>query len=443
MKRSALLFLTLALPAFGWAQSGPLPLSLQDATRYALTHSDSIKNARLNIPLQEARNKQVTANALPRITTEGSFNAYIDQMQTFIPGDFFGQPGAFVPVNFVPKYSTAASGTASQLLFDGSVLVALQARNTIMELVRQGVKLTEEELRYNVQRSYFSVVIAQKQFDILKASIGIARDALHDVSVLYESGYAEKIDLDRSKVQVNNLATDSLRTASLIIAAQQLLKYQIGMDINQPIVLTDTGLDQFTANAQLLADEITDYGSRTEWGLLQTQLKLNEYDLKRYRLAALPTLSAFYNAGYNYAADEFRHLFGRQYLWSSMVGVKLSVPIFQGFLRTNQVREAKINIERTQNNISLLEKTIDFQTAQSRTVLQNSLRALESQQRNVELALSVVDLARKKYKAGVGSNQEVTQAQGELLRAQGSYFQSLLDVVNASSDLQRALGQFK
>lgn len=443
MKRIALLFLTAALPFAGSAQSARLPLSLQDATQYALTHSDSIKNARLNVPLQEARNKQITANALPHVSADGSFNAYINQVQTFIPGDFFGQPGVFTPVTFTPKYSTGLSGTASQLLFDGSVLVALQARNTIMELVRKGVQLTEEELRYNVQRSYFSVVIAQKQFELLTASIGIARDALNDVTVLYESGFAEKIDLDRSHVQVNNLMTDSLRTASLIMSAQQLLKYQIGMNIDQPIVLTDTAITQVTADAAQLADEATDYSSRTEWSLLQTQLKLNEYDLKRYRLAALPTLSAFYNAGYNYSADEFRDLFGKQYLWSSLVGLKISIPIFQGFLRTNQVREARLNIERTQNNISLLEKTIDFQAAQSRTMLQNSLAALESQRRNVELALSVVDLARRKYKAGVGSNQEVTQAQGELLRAQGSYYQSLLDVVNTSADLQRALGQFK
>jgi len=443
MKQLTLLLLTALLPFYALAQPAPLPLSLQEATQYALTHSDSMKNARLNVPLQEARNKQITANALPRISADGSFNDYINQIQTFIPGEFFGQPGVFTPVTFTPRYSTSATLTASQLLFDGSVLVALQARNTIMELVRQGVQLTEENLRYSVQRSYYSVVIAQKQFEILKSSLAIARDALNDVGVLYHSGFAEKIDFDRSSVQVNNLATDSLRTASLLTVAEQLLKYQIGMDINQPVVLTDTAISAFTLQARQLASEPIAYENRTEYSLLLTQLKLNEYDLKRYRYAALPTLSAFYNAGYNYSTNEFRDLFGSKYLFSSLVGLKISVPIFQGFQRTNQVREAKLNIEKTQNNISLLEKTIDFQDAQSRATLQASLLALESQQRNVELALSVVDLARKKYKAGVGSNQEVTQAQGELLRAQGSYFQSLLDVVNASADLQRALGQFR
>lgn len=443
MKRTAWLFLMAALPFISPAQTAPMPLSLQAATQYALTHSDSMKNARLNIPIQEARNKQVTANALPRVSADGSFNDYINQIQTFIPGEFFGQPGVFTPVTFTPRYSASATATASQLLFDGSVLVALQARNTVMDLVRQGVQLTEENLRYNVQRSYYSVVIAQKQFEILKSSLAIARDALNDVNVLYNSGFAEKIDLDRSSVQVNNLATDSLRTASLLAVAEQLLKYQIGMDIDQPVVLTDTAIGQFTDHAYQLANAQKDYQSRTEWGLLQTQLKLNEYDLKRYRYAALPTLSAFYNAGYNYSTNEFRDLFGSRYLFSSLVGLKISVPIFQGFLRTNQVREAKLSLEKTRNSISLLEKTIDFQDAQSRATLKSALLALENQRRNVELAIGVVDLARKKYKAGVGSNQEVTQAQGELLRAQASYFQSLLDVVNASADLQRALGQFK
>ena len=86
---------------------------------------------------------------------------------------------------------------------------------------------------------------------------------------------------------------------------------------------------------------------------------------------------------------------------------------------------------------------MDFQTRSSKTMLKNALLTMESQGRNFELAQSVLDLARKKYQAGVGSNLEVSQAHTEMLQAQNNYFSALLSVINSQADLQKALGQFK
>lgn len=118
------------------------------------------------------------------------------------------------------------------------------------------------------------------------------------------------------------------------------------------------------------------------------------------------------------------------------------MPIFNGFLRRNQVAEARIDIEKGENNIHALKQALEFQTTQSQTTLQNALLAANSQKRNMELAESVLTLARKKYKAGVGSNLEVNQAQGDLLQSQNNYYSALLDVVNAQADVQKALGDF-
>ena len=132
-----------------------------------------------------------------------------------------------------------------------------------------------------------------------------------------------------------------------------------------------------------------------------------------------------------------------RYYYFSLIGLQLTVPIFNGFLRTNQLREAKLNVEKSQNNIEFLKQTIDFQVAQSRTSLKNAVLQAESQHRNLDLANDVLDLSEKKYKAGVGSNMEVTQAQTDQLRAQTNYFNALLDVINAEADLKKALGLLK
>ncbi len=425
----------------------PMALSLQAAMDYAVKNNAAAKNSRLDVLIQDAQNKQTTAIALPQVNGKGDFSQFFNIQKAFLPGSFIpgGDPTEYVPVAFTPRYSTTASATASQILFDGSVMVALQARNAVMELARTNSSLTEEQIRYNVQRAYYALVIAKRQLGILNSSLAFARDILKDITVLRDNGYAEKIDVDRTNVQVNNLATDSLRISSILEVSEQALKYQMGMNINAPIVLIDTSVEQNISKTLALSDENIDYTRRTEYQLLQLQQELNGYNLKRYRLAGLPSLglagSLGYNYGSNYLSDMFK--FREKYQFFSFGALQLNVPIFSGFKRKNQVTEAKINIDKTQNNIENLKLTIDFQTQQARTTLKNSLLQLESQERNLKLANSVTDLARKKYKAGVGSNMEVSQAQTELLNAQNNYFNSLMDVMNSQSDLQRALGNFK
>ena len=437
------LVITLIFILSGWksfSQDTLVSLSLKEAMDYAAANNNVIKNARLDVLIQEAKNAQVTASALPQVSGTGQFTDYIDPMKAFVPGDFIGQPGTFVPVQFSPIYSTSANINASQILFDGSVLVALQARKTVIELAEKAGKLTEIEIKYNVQKAYNSLVVAHKQFNILKSSLSYARQMAAELEIMRKEGFIEKIDVDRTNVQVNNLASDSIRTANLLLVSEKLMKYQMGMDINTPVVLTDTNLDNYLLEADALLDVETSYGQRVDYQLSLTQLKANEYNLKRYRLAGLPSLVANGSMGYNYGSDNFRDLFNRQYIWSSFVGLQLNVPIFKGFQRTNQIKEVKLDIEKSNNDIEYKKQTIDFETSSAKTSLQNYLLQFDNEKRNVDLAASVLDLARTKYKEGVGSNLEVSEAQTQFLQAQANYFTTMLNIINAEADLQKALG---
>jgi outer membrane protein TolC len=127
----------------------------------------------------------------------------------------------------------------------------------------------------------------------------------------------------------------------------------------------------------------------------------------------------------------------------SMLGVTMNAPIFNGFVRSHQIRESRLNVEKTKNSIDNLKLAVGLQAANSRSNLKNSMLQVQSQKRNLDLANDVLDLAQKKYKAGVGSNLEVTNAQTELLRSQNNYFAALLDVINSEADLRKALGLLK
>lgn len=425
------------------AQDETVNITLKDALDYTAKNNIQIKNSKLDVLIQIAKNAQVTAAAYPKLNGSAQFMDYIDPMKALIPGEFSGQPGTFVPVQFSPKYSSNANINASQILFDGSVIVALQARKTVVELAEQAGKLTEVEIKYNVQKAYYSLAIAHRQFEILKSSISFARTMAGELSVMKDEGFVEKIDVDRANVQVNNLVSDSLRTANLLEVSEQLLKYQMGMDIKTPIRLVDTNMNEYVLQANSIIQEETNYDNRYDYLLSKTQLKGNEFNLKRYKLAALPSLVANGSMGYNYGSNYFNEMFKSKYIWSSYVALQLNVPIFNGFQRTNQVRETKLDVLKSKNNIEFKKQSIDFETSTARATLKNNLLQFENEKRNLELANSVLELARIKYKEGVGSSLEVTQAQTEFLRAQGNYFNNMLNIITSEADLQKALGQIK
>ncbi len=448
MKRISysLLLMTFLLPMQLLAQNdnNVLELSLEDAMSLAVRNNYQAKNARLDIDNQRAINAEVTGRAYPNISGKGEFNAYPNPVKSFIPASFMGGPaGTFTAVQFTPTYSATGSLTASQLLFDGSVMVALQARKTLLKLYKESSKLTEQEVRYNINVAYNSLVVAQKQFDILKESIAYARKMSEDMTVMYDNGFIERIELDRTKVNVNNLASDSLKIGNALTVNEQMLKYLMGIPNHQEIVLIDTSLSEQFSDATALLMEEVDYMDRMDFRVLQTQLDLNKYDLKRHKLSGLPQLSVFGNLAITNAANNFTPITQLdKYISYSLVGAQLNVPLFDGLQRRNRVKQAKISVMKTQNQIDNLKLGIDFQKNQSRTTLKNALLTMNNQKRNLDLARNVLRLAKAKYDAGVGSNTEVSLAQTDLLTAQNNYFQSLLDVVNAQADLKKALGEY-
>ena len=437
----------LSVSASAGAQQKPIPLSLQDCMDFALKHNYTVKNANIDVQIQQMQNNETKALALPKVNGKAELDYFPNPTKQIVGANAFNphaRADSLIPLSFVLPYSGSAGISASQILFDGSIFVALKARNAVMALARQNAEVTKENVRYNVFKAYHGLVIAYHQYDIIKTSLSYARSLEHDLEVTQQNGLAEKIEVERTNVQVNNLASDSMRIGSLLTITEQVLKYQMGMDINTPIVLTDTNVDARKMEISELIDKQSDYSKVPEFNLAQTALSLQQYNVTRYKMAALPSIAVFGNVGYNWSDLALQHMFVfNNYLFNSATGIQLNLPIFNGLQRVNQLREAKLNVDKAQNNIENAKLGIDFQTAQSRTTLKNSLLQAQSQHRNLDLANDVLDLAQKKYKAGVGSNQEVTQAQTDQLRAETNYFSALMDMINAEADLKKALGLLK
>lgn len=455
---TAVLFFVLILPQNIWAQEIH-HFSLQQCIDYAMKHQTSVKSAEIDLATAKAKNGEITGMALPQVSASGSLQ-YLPSIPTqFIP-DFISpavygvlikekvlpsdtkipQPGMF-PVAFGTKYSASGSISVSQILFEGSLFVALQARRTLIELSKKSVQQSERDVRVAVSKAYYNLLISQKQLDLTNTNIDRVERLLHDTKIMYQNGFAEKLDVDRVQVQLNNLKTTEINLINMLAVGDQVLKFQMGMPLHDLLTPTDTlSTSDLTG---ILADSAGfRYNHRIEYSLLQTQKEANEYNLKRYRMNYLPTISAFMNYGKNAGRDEFNFFQAHQPWFSTwIVGLNVDVPIFDGFQRKHQVREARLAVEK--NNIQLdgLKQAINLEISQSETSLRNDIINLKSQEENMKLAESVYEAAKKKYEAGVGSNLEVVNADGDLKQAQTNYFSALYDAIIARIDYEKALGK--
>ena len=447
MKRFLSTIIIIAGVASTAAAQQPTPLSLNDCMEYTMKHNYAMKNADLDVQIQQAQVEQQLSASYPHINGKVEFDDFNVPQRSFIDASSFSPSvpkGTIEPISFTLPYAASAGITTSQVLFDGSVFVAVKARKTVVDLARRNKDVTEEGLRYNVYLAYNTLVIARKQFGILTDNLAYLRSMLKDLEATNKSGFTEKVDVERTTVQVNNLMNDSISTDNNLLVAERALKFQMGMEINTPILLTDTLITQDLKDVESLINGDVDYKRIPTYNLLETSLKANEYNVERYKMSALPSLSAFWAQGSNYGAINAKDMFVFNRYWaSSTIGVQLNMPIFNGFLRVKQLKEANLNVDKAKNNMANWKLAQDFMTIGAKTKLKNAYVILQSQKRNIELASDVLDLARRKYKAGVGSNLEVTQAQADLLKADSGYFSAQLDILNAAAELKKELGLLK
>lgn len=455
----AVLFLSTALAGTLRAQDSSHAYSLQQCIDYALTHQTLVRSAEIDLKTTIAHNKEITGQALPQISAKGDLQ-YLPKIPTqFIP-DFISpavygvlikegvlppntqipEAGLF-PVAFGTKYSADGTISVSQTLFDGSVLVALQAKKTVEDLSRKSVQESKRDVREAVSKAYYNLLITQKQMDLTNTNIARVEKLLHDTKAMYDQGFAEKLDIDRVQVQLNNLQTARIKLLNMLAVSDQLLKFQMGMSLNELLTPTDTL--STTDIAGVLADSAGfQYDQRIEYSLLQTEKKANQYNLKRYRMAYLPTVSAFMNYGKNAGRSEFDFLkHDEPWFTTWIIGLTVNVPIFDGMQRKYRVDQAKLAVEKNDILLEGLRQSIDLDIQQSRTSLKNDIENLSSQQSNMDLAESVYDAAKKKYEAGVGSNIEVVNAESDLKEAQTNYFSALYDAIIAKIDYQKATGK--
>ncbi len=444
--RKLIIFLLFLFPAseiFAQDSTGT-PFSLSQAIDYALTNQVEIKNAQLETEIARAKTNELIAIGLPQVNASADMSKFLEIPTQFIPGEFFdGEPGTFAPVQFGQKYSASAGLNASQLLFDGAYLIGVKAAKTYVELARKGLSSSKIETAANVSKAYYYVLVAEKRMQQLDADLERLDKLRKDTKAFFDNGFVEKIDYDRIDLSYNLVESAYSQVKRMVLNSYNLLKFQMGMDLNTPISLSEE-ISSINFDTPALSLDSNSYKSRIEYSILETRYRLAGYDLDRYKTSRWPSLVAFGNYTTNASRNEF-NFFESGYKWypSSVIGLSLKVPILGGYKIGYQVKQANLNRKKIENSFFTLEQSIKLEHSNSVNTYQSNIEKLASQERNRTLAREIARVSKIKYDQGVGSNLEVIDAEASLRESETNYYVALLETIIAKIDLDKALGNFK
>lgn len=436
--------------------------SVKQAVDYAVKNSAQVKNALIGIQIQRETNREITANALPNVTgnlnmsyfpkvpiqsfpnfiAQGTYGVLVDegvkngQGQAIVSPTDFG----FIQAPFGTKYSASIGGNLSQLLFDGQVFIGLQARKAAIDFATKAAEVTQEQIKSNIYKIYYQIVVGRQQITSIDANIARFDTLLRNTREIFKNGFAEKLDVSKAEVTLTNLRTERLRVDNQLQAGLMGLKLLMGMPANNDLVLTDS------LSVEELKDNIVEssysYESRKEFQQIMLAKQLGEFNVKRYRLSKLPTVSLSANYSKNAQRNKFDFFnFSEKWFSSSLIGVNVSVPIFEGFAKQARIKKAQLELQQTENNLGNLKLAIDNQVEVARINMRSALASMDYQQRNMALAQEVYEQTKRKYEQGLGSNIEITNAQTELRVAQNNYYGALYDAIIAKVDYLTATGK--
>lgn len=434
--------------------------SASQAVDYALQNAVQVKNALIDIKIQRQQNKEITASAFPQITGSGSVNynpnVSVQTFPNFIAAGTYGvlvannvkdgsgnaitSPSDFGVINaaFGSKYSVNGGVDLNQLLFDGQVFAGLLARKAAIKNAEITADVTKEQIKTNVYKIYYQLAVGKRQIATIDTNISNYQKLLHDTRIIYENGFAEKLDVDKVQVQLSNLETQKLKTQNQLDAGLAGLKFLMNMPQKDQLILTDTLSDEEVKSNIL--DQDYNYEDRKQYQLLENSVDLLKYNVKRYQLSKLPTLSLAANYSKSAQRQQF-DFFKGPYFTSSFVALRLNVPIFDGGAKNARIAQARLNVMKTENNLDNLKESIDNDVMQARINMKSAILTLDNQKRNIGLAQQVYNSTKLKYEQGLGSNQEINQAQTDLVTAQNNYYGSLYDAITAKIDFLTAAGK--
>lgn len=461
--KNKVLFSWMLLLMAGWLQAQQTHvLTVKEAVDLAYKNVVELKNATIDYQVQVAKNREILGQAYPQIVGNVGANHYLKLPNFLFPDATStavysilkdeGVSGNNGPITNIPEpklqevsfqqpWNFTTGATLTQLLFQPDVFVGLQARQTALDYSQALVEQTKERIKDSAYKRYYAILIAEKQLHFINEGMKRLQKLYHDDSIMYNNGFAERLDLDKVQVQLNNVSTTRSAVENAVQIGYAALKFAIGLPQQDVVVLKDD-LTTAALKDDILVDTFK-YEDRPEIRTLTELYKLQELDVKRHKLGYIPTIAAQANYTLNGMGPKF--FTSNETFWfnSSFIGLNINIPIFDGLQRKYRVQQSRLNAQKVENTITNVKQAIDFEQKITSGSLRSALFNLDVQERNMQLAEKVYNATKLKFEQGLGSSFEVLQADADMQTAQSNYFNALYNAIVAKISYQYSLGKLQ
>ena len=413
--------------------------SLSQAQEYAVKNSNKAKRAAAQVEITAKKKKEIRAIGLPQVNGEVKFQNFLDIPTTLVPSNAFNPAapeGEFEELQFGTNYNTSAGITASQLLFDGSYLVGLKIADDYTGLFTQKEEKTLIEIKDGVTRAYYNSLIAFETKGLLLETLKSMQKTLLDLKAMNAEGFVDELSVDQQSLQVSNLESKLISVDRQIEMGLNFLKLNMGMDISEPITLTDDlKTIVSTLNYEDLSNQKFSLEKSIDYRLLQTNQNILKLSLQNEQFANLPSLSAFFSHTQNNMGNDIDF---ETWYPTTLWGVNASVPIFGSGSRMYKTQIAKIELERSKMRLNEVEQALKLEALSVKAELKNAYEQHLIAKKNVEISERILNAVSVKFKEGLSSSLELSQAQAQHIDVQQQYIQSLFQLLNAKTKLDKA-----
>jgi outer membrane protein len=442
VRRLVTMMLTLGISSAAFAQQ---PVTLTEALQYAMKNSDVIRQAELDIENVEQKVVETRSAALPQINLTSTLNNNLLVQQFVLPAEAFGgTPGEFMSIKAGQEWTAMTQVQLSQQLFNHQVFTGLRAAKSSVEFYELARQVSRENVIQQVATLYYQVIINQEKMNVIQANLDRVEKLENTVAVQFANGLAKKIDLDRIKVNKINIQTQQTQLEVAIVQQENLLKFYMGMPIQEQITLVS---DEIIEGIEIPQDALEQENfvaveSLYAYKLLNKQKDLLIFQRKATTAEYIPTLSLGANYTYNTQSNEL-NLYTSKSLNYDMasIGLTLRVPIFDGFNKRARSRQNSISISKVEEDMKKTVNSLNMAYDNAKNKIKNSLMAIQSQSANKALAEEVFASIQNNYKNGLATLTDLLNAETELVTAQNAYNEALLNYKVAELELKKANGE--
>lgn len=409
-------------------------MSREECVEFALSESPTVRIADMEVKRVNYAKKETIGNLLPQIGFSLSYQRSIE-LQTIRMN--LGGDSQKLKMGSDNTWNTGFNVTLP--LIAPTLWKAISISDTQIAQNLEAARSSRLELVNQVNKAYYSLMLAISSRDVIKQNYDIARMNADIFRKKFEQGTASEYDVLRSEVQVKNVEPTLLDADIAVKQCQLQLNVLMGIDdtlnIYPTIKMEDMQKDMY--GYLLQTRSLSDNSSLRSLDLQQKLAKKN-VDMKK--LAFLPTLGASFNL--NWLSLSNGSMFNDvEFTPYSNVGLSLSLPVFQGGTRMNALKQAQVQEKELSLQRENLVNSLNMQVDLALDNINRQVKQIDSSKEGVAQAKKAYSIMQKSFQIGAASYLELRDSELADTSAQLSYLQAIYNYLISTSELDLLLGR--